>query len=53
VRALEVLEHVGTAEARQVLGELAAGAPGAWLAGQAREALRRLDGAGPRGQAAP
>jgi hypothetical protein len=53
VRALEVLEHVGTAEARQALGELAAGAPGAWLTGQAREALRRLDGAGQRGKAAP
>ncbi|HZY89019.1 MAG TPA: sigma-70 family RNA polymerase sigma factor [Gemmataceae bacterium] len=52
-RALEVLERVGTAEARRALGDLAAGAPGAWLTEQARAALRRLDGARPRGQAAP
>jgi WD40 repeat protein len=41
-RALEVLEHIGTADARQVLTTLAEGAPGAIVTTQARAALERL-----------
>jgi RNA polymerase sigma factor (sigma-70 family) len=41
VRAVEVLEHIGTAQARQVLQALAQGAPGSRLTEEAREALRR------------
>jgi hypothetical protein len=37
-----VLEHVGTAEARQLLDQLAAGAEGAFLTREARAALDRL-----------
>jgi hypothetical protein len=40
-RAVAVLEHVGTAEARAALRELAGGAPGAWLTREAEAALRR------------
>jgi WD40 repeat protein len=43
LRALEVLERVGTAEARGVLRELAKGAPGARLTRTARAALERLE----------
>jgi WD40 repeat protein len=46
VRALEVLERAGTAEARRVLAALAGGAPGAAPTEQAAAALRRL-GEGP------
>jgi len=42
LRALEVLEHVGTAEAKQVLKSLSAGWAAARLTKQARESLRRL-----------
>lgn len=42
LRAVEVLERAGTAEARQVLAALAAGAPGAWLTRQAKASLMRL-----------
>jgi WD40 repeat protein len=43
VRAVEVAERVGTAAARELLREWAAGAAGAWLTSQAREALNRLE----------
>jgi RNA polymerase sigma factor (sigma-70 family) len=43
LRAVEVLEHIGTAQARQVLQDLAQGAPGARLTDEAKAALRRLD----------
>jgi WD40 repeat protein len=42
VRALEVLERLGTAEARQLLQALAAGAPGALPTREAQAALDRL-----------
>jgi hypothetical protein len=42
LRAVEALEMLGTAEARQVLQRLAEGAPGARATEQARAALRRL-----------
>jgi WD40 repeat protein len=41
-RAAEVLEQIGTREARQLLETLASGAPGALLTSQARDALERL-----------
>ncbi len=41
-RALEVLEHIGSPEARQVLRTLATGAPGAFLTREAEAALERL-----------
>ncbi|HTU91212.1 MAG TPA: WD40 repeat domain-containing protein, partial [Gemmataceae bacterium] len=41
-RALEVLEHIGSPEARQVLQALAEGAPGAMLTREAKAALERL-----------
>jgi hypothetical protein len=44
VRAVEVLEHIGTAQAREVLRTLAAGAPGALLTREAQGALARLAG---------
>jgi RNA polymerase sigma factor (sigma-70 family) len=42
VRAVEVLERVGTAEAQQVLQELAKGAPEARLTQEAKTSLERL-----------
>lgn len=42
-RAVQVLELIGSAEARALLKELAAGAPGASLTRDAKAALRRLD----------
>jgi RNA polymerase sigma factor (sigma-70 family) len=42
LRAVEVLEHAGGAEARGLLEELAGGAPGAWLTREARASLDRL-----------
>ena len=41
-RALEVLEHMGGAEARELLEELAKGAPEAALTREAKAALARL-----------
>jgi hypothetical protein len=43
VRAVEILEHIGTAPARQVLHELAQGEPGARLTEEAKASLQRLD----------
>jgi WD40 repeat protein len=44
LRAVEVLEHIGTRPARRVLEELAAGAPGALLTDEAKASLQRLAG---------
>ena len=41
-RALEVLEHIGGAEARAVLGAVAKGAPEASVTREAKDALKRL-----------
>jgi hypothetical protein len=41
-RALEVLEYVGTAEAKGLLDDLAKGAPEAWLTREAKAARQRL-----------
>ena len=43
LRAAEVLESVGTPEARDLLKKLAGGAPGAPLTRDAQGALRRLE----------
>jgi dipeptidyl aminopeptidase/acylaminoacyl peptidase len=43
VRALQVLEAVGTPEARRVLGKLAGGLPEDLLTREARESLQRLE----------
>jgi WD40 repeat protein len=43
LRAVEVLEHIGNPEAKQVLETLAAGAEGARLTREAKAALKRLD----------
>jgi WD40 repeat protein len=42
-RALQVLERVGSRQARAVLTRLAEGAPAAWLTREARDTLRRLE----------
>jgi RNA polymerase sigma factor (sigma-70 family) len=42
LRALAVLERIGTPEARQVLGRVAEGAAEDWLTEEAKAALRRL-----------
>jgi hypothetical protein len=42
VRALAVLEHIGTAAAGEVLAKLAAGAPEARLTREAQDSLERL-----------
>jgi hypothetical protein len=41
VRAVEILDHMGTAEARQTLEALASGAPGALVTTSAQAALKR------------
>lgn len=45
-RALEVLERIGTAEAKQILRDLADGAPGSGLTVAAQAVLKRLDSEG-------
>jgi hypothetical protein len=40
LRAIEVLEHIATPEARQVLQELAEGAPNARLTPEAKQSMR-------------
>src|SRR5262249_47659513 len=47
LRALEVLERAGTAEARKLLEELARGRADSLLTREARAALERLDRPGP------
>jgi hypothetical protein len=42
IRAVEVLEHIGTPEAKQVLRSLAKGAPEARLTKEAMASLERL-----------
>jgi WD40 repeat protein len=42
LRAVEVLEHVGTPEAREVLRKLATGAPGSRITQEAQSSLERL-----------
>jgi WD40 repeat protein len=42
VRAIEVLERIGTAEAKAILTNLARGAPDAWVTREARGSLERL-----------
>jgi WD40 repeat protein len=41
-RVLEVLEHLGTPEAKDLLKTYAAGVPGAWLTEEAKASLQRL-----------
>jgi WD40 repeat protein len=48
LRALEVLEQIGTPAARHLLEVLASGAADAWLTGEARAVLRRLEASGRR-----
>jgi hypothetical protein len=43
IRAAEVLEHIGTAEARRLLRALAGGDPAARLTREAKASLERLD----------
>ena len=42
LRAVEVLEHIASKEAAEVLTRVAKGAPGATLTRESREALRRM-----------
>src|SRR5262249_20164134 len=42
VRAIEVLERIGTAEAQAILTNLARGAPDAWVTREARSSVERL-----------
>src|SRR5262249_41530798 len=47
LRAVEVLEQIGTADARQVLQTLASGTPAAQLTQEAKASLERLDPGSP------
>src|SRR5262249_49482849 len=49
VRAIQVLERIGTKEARELLKRLAEGAAGSPRTRDAREALQRLERAAPAG----
>jgi hypothetical protein len=49
VRAIEALEHIGTAASRRTLGRIAAGADGAIQTVAARAAIRRLQAETPTG----
>jgi hypothetical protein len=42
VRAVELLERIGTPESRKILENLAGGVPAAWLTQEAKAALARL-----------
>jgi hypothetical protein len=42
LRALEILEHIGTDQAREVLKSLAGGTPEAWLTQESQAALDRM-----------
>jgi hypothetical protein len=42
IRGIEVLERIGTPQARQLLQELANGAPGSLQTEEAKESLERL-----------
>jgi WD40 repeat protein len=44
LRAVQVLELIGSVEAKKVLAGLAGGAPEAWLTLEAKEAVKRLEG---------
>jgi hypothetical protein len=48
LRGVEVLERISTSEARELLRELAGGAPGAFLTLQARAAFARAERNRPR-----
>jgi WD40 repeat protein len=48
LRLLEVLERIGSKEARAVLADLAQGAPEAWLTRQAAGCVQRLDWLNPK-----
>ena len=48
-RAIEVLEHIGSSESREVLKSVSKGAPEARLTQEAMASLKRLEKAG-RGQ---
>jgi hypothetical protein len=43
IRAVEVLEHIGTAEARDLLRKLTAGSPAGKLTQEAKSSLKRLE----------
>ena len=43
LRGVEVLEHIGSADARKLLEELSHGAAGAWRTREATAALERLN----------
>jgi hypothetical protein len=45
IRSIEILERIGTPEARRVLKKLSDGAPGARVTQEARASLQRLDSA--------
>jgi WD40 repeat protein len=54
-RAVEVLEHIGTVEARRLLAKLADGASGAWLTREAKASIDRISKSNPapRSKATP
>lgn len=50
IRAIELLEALGTPESREFLAELAGGVPGAWRTQEAKRALGRASGRQPDGE---